>query len=67
MGYVKYRDIYSQSFYDKMPMSEFKQGVKNLPYVIVKDIKHVKTKKLISKIKHSECVIFSEQRHTDKS
>lgn len=59
--------IYPQFFYDKMPMSEFKQNIENLPYFIVEDIKHAKAKKLISKLKYPECVIFSEQRHTDKS
>ena len=27
----------------------------------------MKAKKLISRLKHPECVIFSERRHTDKS
>ena len=67
LNYVRYRDIYPQFFYDKMPMSEFKQNIENLPYFIVEDIKHAKAKKLISKLKYPECVIFSEQRHTDKS
>lgn len=44
----------------KMPMSEFKQNIENLPYVIVKDIKYAKARKLISRLKHPECVIFSE-------
>ena len=51
----------------KMPMSEFKQNIENLPYVIVEDIKYAKAKKLISRLKHPECVIFSERRYTDKS
>lgn len=51
----------------KMPMSEFKQNIENLPYVIVEDIKYAKAKKLISRLKHPECVIFSERKHTDKS
>ena len=50
----------------KMPMSEFKQNIENLPYVIVKDIKHAKARKLISRLKHPECVIFSERSHTEK-
>ena len=51
----------------KMPMSEFKHNIENLPYVIIENIKHAKAKKLISRLKHPECVNFSERRHTDKS
>lgn len=37
----------------KIPMSEFRKNIENLPYVIVKNIKHAKAKKVDRKIKLS--------------
>ena len=44
----------------KIPMSEFRKNIENLPYVIVKDIKYAKAKKLIAKLKYPECVAVTE-------
>lgn len=45
----------------KIPMSEFRKNIENLPYVIVKNIKHAKAKKLIAKLNYPECVAVSER------
>ena len=45
----------------KIPMGELKKNIENLPYVIVRNMKYAKAKKLIAKLTYPECVIFSEQ------
>ena len=45
----------------KIQMGELKKNIENLPYVIVRNMKYAKAKKLIAKLTYPECVIFSEQ------
>lgn len=53
---VEIRKVFSL----KIPMNEFRKNIENLPYVIVKDIKYAKAKKLIAKLKYPECVAVTE-------
>ena len=54
---VEIRKVFSL----KIPMSEFRKNIENLPYVIVKDVKYAKAKKLIAKLNYPECVAVSER------
>lgn len=53
---VEIRKVFSL----KIPMSEFRKNIENLPYVIVKDVKYAKAKKLIAKLNYPECVAVTE-------
>lgn len=53
---VEIRKVFSL----KIPMSEFRKNIDNLPYVIVKDIKYAKAKKLIAKLNYHECIAVSK-------
>ena len=53
---VEIRKVFSL----KIPMSEFRKNIENLPYVIVKDVKYAKAKKLIAKLNYPEGVAVTE-------
>ena len=57
---IKFQVEIRKVFSLKIPMSEFRKNIENLPYVIVKDVKYAKAKKLIAKLNYPECVAVTE-------